>query len=119
LLAKLTEDGHTFIADAVEHSTLVESGAEMRFTGPREFGLNIKDPMLKSAIDALLGRPVRISFTAGESTPSSPLPAAPPAASSSSDDAVTREALANPEVQRFQEMFPGSQVRTVRNLKDV
>ena len=27
-------------------------------------------------------------------------------------------ALANPEVKRFQEMFPDSQVRTVRNLRD-
>jgi DNA polymerase III subunit gamma/tau len=117
LLAKLTDDGHTFIADAVEHSTLIESGAEMKFTGPREFSLNFKDPILKSAIEALFGRAVRVSFTAGEA--SGAVVAAAPVAAASSDDAVTREALANPEVQRFQEMFPGSHVRNVRNLKDI
>ena len=31
---------------------------------------------------------------------------------------ATVRAMAHPEVQRFQEMFPGSQVRTVRNPKD-
>ena len=116
-MAKLNDDGHTFIADAVEHSTLVESGAEMKFTGPREFGLNIKDPMLKSTVEALLGRPVRVSFAASDAGGSQATAAT--AAAASSDDAITREALANPEVQRFQEMFPGSHVRNVRNLKDV
>jgi DNA polymerase III subunit gamma/tau len=91
----------------------------MRFAGPREFGLNIKDPTLKSAIEALLGRPVKVTFTAGEAAAGAAPATPPPAAASNSDDAITREALANPEVQRFQEMFPGSQVRNVRNLKDV
>jgi len=34
-----------------------------------------------------------------------------------SEDEVTRDALANPEVQRFRELF-GGEVRTVRNLKE-
>ena len=90
----------------------------MKFTGPREFGMNIKEPPLKAALEALLGRPVRVSFTASEA--GGPAGAsAPPVATVSTDDVIAREALANPEVQRFQEMFPGSQVRNVRNLKDV
>jgi len=39
---------------------------------------------------------------------------APPAAN---DDEVTSRALANPEVQRFREVF-GGEVRKVRNLKE-
>jgi hypothetical protein len=31
---------------------------------------------------------------------------------------VARRALAHPEVQRFQELFPNSHVRQVRDLKD-
>ena len=34
------------------------------------------------------------------------------------DDDVTRRALSNPEVRRFQEAFPGSKVYKVRNLKE-
>ena len=41
---------------------------------------------------------------------------APPAAGKSEDD-VTARALANPEVQRFREVF-GGEIRKVRNLKE-
>jgi hypothetical protein len=34
------------------------------------------------------------------------------------DDEAARRALEHPEVKRFQETFPGSQVRAVRNLKE-
>jgi hypothetical protein len=40
--------------------------------------------------------------------------AQPPAAA----DEATGRALENPEVQRFREVFPGAEVRVVRNLKD-
>ena len=33
------------------------------------------------------------------------------------DEEASQRALENPEVKRFQELFQGSQVRTVRNLK--
>ena len=42
----------------------------------------------------------------------------PRRADSKPKDDVTERALAHPEVQRFQEMFPDAQVRTVRNLKE-
>ena len=34
------------------------------------------------------------------------------------EDDVLERALAHPEVQRFQEIFPDAQVRAVRNLKE-
>ena len=42
----------------------------------------------------------------------------PPRQKPAEDDATAERALAHPEVQRFQELFPDSQVRTVRNLKE-
>ena len=39
-------------------------------------------------------------------------------ANAPNDDDVTRRALSNPEVRRFQEAFPGSKVYKVRNLKE-
>ncbi len=40
-----------------------------------------------------------------------------PQAGNNSDEEVTGRALANPEVQRFREVF-GGEVRKVRNLKE-
>jgi hypothetical protein len=42
-----------------------------------------------------------------------PAPATPPA-----QDEIAARALAHPEVQKFQELFPGSQVRKVRDLRE-
>jgi hypothetical protein len=64
-------------------------------------------------VEKVAGRPLRISYVPNETA------AAPKAAAAASnDDEVTQRALDNPEVQSFQEQFPGSQVRTVRNLKE-
>jgi hypothetical protein len=40
-----------------------------------------------------------------------------PLAAGHSEDEVTTRALANPEVQRFREVF-GGEIRKVRNLKE-
>jgi DNA polymerase-3 subunit gamma/tau len=122
LLAALQEQGLTFLADAVAHSEMAEAGAEVRFTGPREFAITMKDPALKAALDRLAGRRVKVAFTAGAAngaaaeTPEGA--AGAPQPEPSGEDETTRQAMEHPEVQRFQEMFPGSQVRMVRNLKD-
>ena len=51
---------------------------------------------------------------------SRPIAAVAPAAPKSSkiEGEAAERALAHPEVQRFQELFPGAQVRAVRNLKE-
>jgi hypothetical protein len=65
-------------------------------------------------VRAVAGRPVKVTIKAGDTVQQAPVtPAAP-----KKEDEVTSRALAHPEVRRFQEMFPDSQVRTVRNLKE-
>jgi DNA polymerase-3 subunit gamma/tau len=110
----LTAQGLTFIADAVAHATVEESGGELRFVAPREFTMHLKSGDLHKVVQAVAGRAMRITVTAGESAPS-PGAAAPPP--DPEEDEVTRRALAHPEVRRFQELFPESQVRAVRNLR--
>ncbi len=112
LHAALTAQGFTFIADAVAHATVEESGAELRFVAPREFTLHLKSGDLQKVVQSLAGRAMRIAVTTGEAA-ASPAPA--PAAAD--EDDLTRRALAHPEVRRFQELFPESQVRAVRNLR--
>jgi hypothetical protein len=75
----------------------------------------LKQAEFETAVRRVVGRPMKISIKAGEATVSS---VAPPVVNTAAADEVTSRALSNPEVQRFQEMFPESQVRTVRNLRE-
>jgi len=109
LMAELGAGGLTFIADAVAHATVEEAGSELRFVAPREFTLHLKSADLQKAVQTLAGRAMRITVVTGE--------AADPPAPAADEDEVTRRALEHPEVRRFQELFPGSQVRAVRNLR--
>jgi DNA polymerase III subunit gamma/tau len=112
LHASLVELGMTFTADAVEHSTISENGSELVITTPEDFRLAMKPTDLEKAAQAATGRPWRIKVNIGETAPQAPVAAA------REEDEIARRALAHPEVQKFQELFPGSQVRTVRNLKE-
>jgi DNA polymerase III subunit gamma/tau len=112
LHAALIEAKLTHVADAVEHSTLAESPTELAFTTPKMYQLYLKQPELEPVAQRVAGRPVRVTVKISE-----PVPAAPVAARAREDEAASR-ALSHPEVKRFQEMFPGSQVRAVRNLKE-
>jgi DNA polymerase-3 subunit gamma/tau len=113
LCALLTEQGHTFSADGVEHSDMVEAGGEWRFTTPPEFRMAVKSPEVEAAARQIAGKPVKIVVQVGEvaSVPAAVKPAA-------NEDEASNRALNHPEVKHFQELFPGSTVRTVRNLKE-
>ena len=112
LHAVLIEAKQMHIADAVEHSQIVESGNELIVTTPKMYMLYLKQPDFESAARRVLARPVRITIKAGEAAASAV------SAASSGEDALRERALSNPEVRRFQEEFPGSQVRAVRNLRE-
>ena len=120
LLGVLQEAKLTHVADAVEHSEIAETPAEITFTAPRMYQLFLKGQEFEGAVRRAAGRTVRITLKVGEAaaTPSTaPSPAAKPAAGALKDEAADR-ALSHPEVKRIQELFPESQVRAVRNLKE-
>jgi DNA polymerase-3 subunit gamma/tau len=112
LRATLLDAKRTHLADAVEHSELSESSAEVVFTTPKTYQLYLKGPEFEAAVKQAAGRPVRITVKVGDVAPQTATVVAP-----IKDDATGR-ALAHPEVQKFQELFPGSHVRTVRNLRE-
>jgi len=113
LHAALLEGGHTFLADAVEHSRITESENELQFETAREFALALQDKEVQKAVHRLAGRPLKIAVKIGE-----PPPASEAASADNKEDEAAQRAFSHPEVQRFRQMFPGSQVRAVRNLKD-
>jgi len=114
LHAALLEGKLTHVADALEHSELAESPNELVFTTPKMYQLYLKQAEFEAAAKRIAGRPVRVTIKVGEPVRA----AAPAAAAPKKEDEATARALAHPEVKRFQEVFPGAQVRTVRNLKD-
>jgi hypothetical protein len=116
LFQLLHQQNHAHLADAVEHATLTVSGGDLNIVAPKSYGLYFRDRAFDDAVREAFGRPLRVKFTAGDAA--APPVEAPggPEAHPTEDEASTR-ALANPEVQRFREVF-GGEVRKVRNLKE-
>jgi DNA polymerase III subunit gamma/tau len=112
LHSALVELGMTFTADAVEHSEVTESNNELHFLTPQEFSLAMNEKDMLKVVQKVAGRPMRIKITLGAPNAAAVAPIAP------RENDVSERALADPEVQRFQEMFPDAQVRVVRNLKE-
>ncbi len=109
------EGGMTFLADALEHAEVSEDGGELKLVAPREFTLALRSGELKQIVRRIAGRPLKLTVAAGEAAAGeAPESSAAPA---DQDEEAARRALAHPEVQRFQQLFAGSQIRAVRNLK--
>ena len=115
LHSALLDLGMQFTADAVEHSQVTESNGELQFVATEEFRLALNEKDILKGVQKIAGRPMRIRITVGEPAVNEITKIARKPVQA--DDASER-ALTHPEVRRFQEMFPDSQVRVVRNLKE-
>jgi DNA polymerase-3 subunit gamma/tau len=109
----LTELNMAFTADAVEHSSFAMAGGELQVTTPLEFKMMMSETDLRKAIQhlGLMAPKIKIGF--GDVAAAPQMSAKPKAM----EDEATRAALANPEIQRFREVF-GGEVRNIRNLKE-
>jgi hypothetical protein len=115
--AALAELGLTFTADAVEHSEVTESGGELTFVTPKDYMLAMSPADLQKAVEKAAGRAMRVKIATVDVAPA-PRASATPAPPAIGDGEAAARALEHPEVKRFQETFPASQVRAVRNLKE-
>ncbi len=119
LHAHLTQLGLTHLADAVENARIAVSGGELQIATTKTYVIYFRDRQMADAVREVFGRPLKLQVTISEEAglaSSGDPPRAPTTASTG--DAATERALANPEVQRFQDAFPGSKVYKVRNLKE-
>ncbi len=118
LHAQLMEMNMTFTADAVENSTITETGSEITFAAPIEWKLALSEADLRKGLSEIGMGARRIKIVTGVAG-AAPV-AAPPKQDSGPklDDEVSQRALAHPEVQRFQKAFPEAEVRQVRDLKE-
>jgi DNA polymerase-3 subunit gamma/tau len=114
LLAYLKGKQLTFVADAVEHSEVVENKSELSFRAPKEFALALRSQELRAAVREVTGRALKIKVENGNGGAAPEASSTPPPA----EGALLNQVLENPEIKRFQELFPSGQVRQVRNLKE-
>jgi len=114
LHAHLSATGHSHLADAVEHSEVGLAGGDLNISTTRNYKLYFTDPAIAASVREVFGRALRLNVAvAAEIQQAAPIATAPVR-----EDEARERALANPEVQRFQEAFPGSRVYKVRNLKE-
>ncbi|HEX4748888.1 MAG TPA: DNA polymerase III subunit gamma/tau [Bryobacteraceae bacterium] len=116
LYKALSEAGMEHSADAVQHANVRLDGGEMIIRAPKGMLLLLKDPGVERVAALMAGKPVRVRLEAGEASSVAPVAAAEKTPSAESE--IRQRALSHPGVKRFQELFPGAQVRNVRNLNE-
>jgi DNA polymerase III subunit gamma/tau len=103
-------------ADAVQSSEVELRGNEVVVRAGKAQTFLLKDPVVQRVASEVAGKPVRVRLEAGEAVTAAPI--ASSEKPTGEDTEVRERALSHPGVKRFQELFPGAQVRTVRNLNE-
>jgi DNA polymerase-3 subunit gamma/tau len=132
LISVLEQKNARLALDAVRSSEIVESPGGVEFITSRTQAMGLRGADFERNVAAAAGRAVKVKLTIGDAAPGNAAKAAagvagsPTAAavqpvvesSEQQPDAAAQRALADPEVQRFQELFPENKVRGVRDLKE-
>jgi DNA polymerase-3 subunit gamma/tau len=114
LHAILSRGGFAHLADAVENARIEVSGSDLRIVAEKTYKMYFADPAFANAVREAFGKPLRTVVTVGDAGEQQ----APLASPVDREDEARGRALANPEVQRFQEVFEGGTIHKVRNLKE-
>jgi DNA polymerase-3 subunit gamma/tau len=101
---------------AVEESQLIEGQGGVEFIATRAAKMGLMSKDIDKALSKLMGRVVKPKISINEEA--APAATARAAEESQGAEEARERALAHPDVQRFQQMFPDSQVRGVRDLKE-
>jgi DNA polymerase-3 subunit gamma/tau len=121
LVSALLDGGMKMSADAVEHSLVKLEGAELVFTTAKRFMLGLRDNAVAKAASTALGRAVKVRVEIDAEMSAAAIPANDAGAAESApagNSKTSERALNHPAVKRFQELFPGAHVRSVRNLNE-
>ena len=117
LLDAFRKAGLSTTADALQLSEVRLNGSELVIRAPKNRAFTLREPVVQRVASEVTRKTVRVRLEIGEdmtaATAGSPAEKAAP-----EDSEVRQRALSHPDVKRFQELFPGAQVRTVRNLNE-
>lgn len=115
LVAQLLEEKKKFSADAVQGSRLEElAGGGVRFHAPREWVRPLAAKDITNALTAVMGRLVKVEVVQDDSV----VEAKPAPRKSADEEAIRARVLADPDVQRYRDLFPDTIVRGVRDLSE-
>jgi DNA polymerase-3 subunit gamma/tau len=132
LTSVLEQKNARLALDAVRNSEIVEGPGVVEFIASRTQAMGLRGADFERHVALAAGRTVKVKLTISDAASLDGLtssagaaqtgtPAAAPSGEESAamgrNEAAER-ALANPEVKRFQELFPDSKVRGVRDLKE-
>jgi DNA polymerase-3 subunit gamma/tau len=113
LIEGLLEGGLNVSADALRLAEVTLNGSELRIRVSKAVQLALRSEAVTKAAQKIAGRPVKVVL---ETTASAA--AVEERASAPEDGEFNERVFGHPGVKRFQELFPGAQVRTVRNLNE-
>jgi hypothetical protein len=123
LLEALRDAGEDFAADAVQHGGVEESGsgAKVRPSPTDRTTIELCWSSIEAAAKKTGNAPIKLGEDWADSNPAVAAPEATQSAAANETSEVESEAakraLADPDVQAFQERFTG-QIREIRNLRE-
>lgn len=113
LAEHLASNGQKQTAAAIEASEVEESPTGVRIAGPVEYKFSLNPADLQRVVNQVAGKPVKLTVELVERA--APVKAAPAA----TPGEAAERALSHPEVQRFRELFPESEVKKVEDLRNL
>jgi len=116
LIALLEQKTARLAVDAVRNSEIVEAPGCVEFVTTKLQSMGLRGADFEKTVAQAVGRAVKVTIKLTEGSAASGTPV--PAASNPEVDAAAERALASPEVQHYQKLFPDSKVRGVRDLKE-
>jgi DNA polymerase-3 subunit gamma/tau len=116
LVALLEQKTARVALDAVRNSDIVEAPGSVEFITTKIQAMGLRGADFEKTVAQAAGHAVKVKITLTQETTAAANAAA--AAAIAEADAASERALASPEVQRFQKLFPDSKVRGVRDLKE-
>ena len=132
LTSVLEQKNARLALDALRNSQIVEGPGVIEFITSRTQAVSLRGADFEHHVATAAGRAVKVKLTITDAAQTGPVKMAAEAvvagaaatgragneAAVQEPNAAAQRALANPEVQRFQELFPESKVRGVRDLKE-
>ena len=109
-----TERELTFFADSLEGVEVSEQKGQLAFVAGKMDAYTLESEEFQQFVNSVAGRPMKVAVTVGEVS-AAPIDTDKKAKVQEAE--AEQRAKADPEVKHFQELFPGSQIRVVRNLK--
>ncbi len=116
LLGALNKAGLSTTVDALEVSEVRFEKGEILIRAPKNQAFILREPVVQRIASEVMGKPVRVRVEVSDDAPAAP--AVSTEKTNGGDKDLWQRALSDPGVKRVKELFPGAQVRAVRNLNE-